>query len=123
MNGLSTLRYYYPEGSSPEIGAMVCKNGRTTASTCGQVTSTDLPQQLDDPPNGNPTLSNVVHIEGMCVLGGDSGSPVTRADQETAAGIISAGVCGQAEYGGVTYGVAEPIGRALNQLGVQIYGG
>lgn len=123
VGGLSTLRYYYPEGTSPEIGAMVCKNGRTTGTTCGQVTSTNMPQELRDPANGNPVLTNVVHIEGMCTLPGDSGSPITRADQETAVGIISAGVCGQTDYEGMYYGVGEPIGRALNQLGVQIYGG
>jgi len=119
VSGLSTVRGYYVNGTDIEIGAVVCKNGRTTATTCGHVESNNNPYPLDDPANGNPVTQNMLLIRNMCVQGGDSGSPVTRADSEIAVGIISSGRCG--EYG-LTEGSAEPVGRALAQHGVAIYG-
>lgn len=103
---------------------MVCKNGTRTGSTCGTIidnTASSSITTLGRPP---ADVSNMLRIDGMCMLPGDSGSPVTAASVETAVGILSAdnfpdpNTCAAAPNA-----LAEPVGRALLSTGVVIYGG
>ncbi len=130
--GLSTVRAYYPynpneynNNNAPQ-GLVVCKNGRSTRTTCGTISNNFYSRELlatrQDPAT---SVNAMLLIDGMCIVGGDSGGPVTAAGSETAVGIVSAGnaINDNTTCADAPVAIAEPVGRAVAQLGVQIYGG
>lgn len=101
----SPVRYAYSRGPVP-AGTVMCKNGRTTASTCGTikrnaVTWNGFGGMLESTAYGAP---------------GDSGAPWTQANLEIAIGMTSGGD----PQSGLLYG--EPLHRALSATGTVIYG-
>jgi hypothetical protein len=109
--GLSPLHWWLP--TPAPVGTVVCKNGSTTGSSCGTVENNAVQVQYND----GTWLSNMLMIKGMCLAGGDSGSPVTMASQETAVGILSGGWSDQC------VSLATGIGDAMGHWpGLQIYG-
>jgi hypothetical protein len=99
-------------------GVMLCKNGRTTGSSCGTVTA----QYVDIYGPGRAFIEyDMLQVSrAMCSQRGDSGSPVTRANVAWASGIVTngnnAGTCEPFDT------VAHPIHRALAVFGVVLYG-
>ena len=64
----------------PEQGEQVCKVGRTTGKTCGEVTDASATVQVGYG-SGTATFEDVVLVEGTDIVnGGDSGSPVLSSD-------------------------------------------
>jgi len=64
----------------PSQGEQVCKVGRTTGKTCGEVTDDSATVQVEYG-SGTATFEDVVLVEGTDIVnGGDSGSPVLSSD-------------------------------------------
>lgn len=93
--------------ANPFVGESVCKSGRTTERTCGQVLAVDV----------TVTYSDGVTVNGMtqtnvCVQPGDSGGPLY--DGGTGLGLTSA-VAGDCATGVLSY--FQPLIPALNFYG------
>lgn len=123
-NGYSQLEAYF----SPEamIGYILCRHGGRQiglyqGDRCGYVTRHNATAAYPD-----VTVTGLIAVDsGVCAKSGDSGSPVTWANDEVAAGIIS-GVSDNADPNDPTCApetYVEPIHRALQRLGIVIYGG
>lgn len=66
----------------PSQGEQVCKVGRTTGRTCGEVVDASATVQVDYA-SGTATFEDVFLVQGTeLVNGGDSGSPVLSSDNK-----------------------------------------
>lgn len=113
--GISTLHWY--ETANPSPGQWVCKNGVTTQTTCGWVTTS----YVNISPDAVGRYYTGLFETNACSQQGDSGGPFTRADSETAVGLVSHG-----NYAGSCSpfpGIGEPVSRARSRFGVEIWGG
>ncbi len=93
---------------------IVCKNGQAAGTACGTVTNALWDGAIGTDSGAVPVI-HMLEIAGGCVIGGDSGSPVTMASMAVAVGITSASYC--TEGGGPELWYAEPIHRALSTTG------
>jgi hypothetical protein len=101
-----------PQPATPSVGLAVCKSGRTTALTHGQVTACGVTVQVD---YGNfvATLVNQCLIEGdgsAFSAPGDSGSLVVSCAARAPVGLLFAG--------NDTLTVINPIGPIVDAFGV-----
>lgn len=127
--GYSGLEAYFTASLPP--GYAVCKHtgrwyGFSVQDQCGYTVahSGTLTYQP-----GDVTVTGMTAVDsGICSKRGDSGSPVTWANDEVAVGIMSgssndngAGDANVADCS--TFSYVEPIHRALSQLGIVLYGG
>ena len=111
----------------PAVGLNVCKSGAVTGVTCGEITEINLTLQVEyfrtgipstEPcGTGNGWFRNTFRYSPIppytnMSSGGDSGAPVVTADNNNAVGLHFAG--------GVSDGVAIPIGSVLDTLNVSL---
>jgi hypothetical protein len=93
--------------SAPNVGDPICKQGRTTGTTCGTVTLVDTRlsygASTDDRGNPRPAYQiNHAFVTNNCVEGGDSGGPVysNTGSDVRALGIVSGSVTATPHTGG-----------------------
>jgi hypothetical protein len=108
----STIR----EPDDTLIGETVQKSGRTTAVTQGQVMAVNFTVKVNLScnliPDPQSTFVNQILAE-FATAGGDSGSPVVTLDLEPVGLFHAVGPQG-------TAGIASPLGRVLELLGVEL---
>lgn len=105
--------------SSPEEGMSVCKHGRTTGYTEGEITDVAYDALVGMDGADSAKFENQIRIErspsyGSFAEGGDSGSLVLQKDTRKAVGLYFAGP----PSGG--YGVANPISAVLRELEIEL---
>ena len=117
--------------TSPVIGLNVCKSGAVTGVTCGEISAINFTLEVEylrvgiveqnDKENcgtGNGLFRNTFVYSPIppdttdMSSGGDSGSPVVSANDNSAVGLHFAG--------GGSDGVALPIGRVLDELDLSL---
>jgi hypothetical protein len=101
------------EGSNSPVGQVVCKNGARTGSSCGTVTNS----YAGFTEGGTGQWKAGMVETTMCSRSGDSGSPVTQAAYEAAAGILThSNDC----WAGGSASWYEPVSRAMANFGFQV---
>jgi hypothetical protein len=113
-----------PTPIAPSLGLAVCKSGRTTRYTTGEITTVNLNVSVGYSSScGGPTTSvayftdqiGITGDSGGFSAGGDSGSLIVATGSSQPVGLLFAG-------GGRTT-IANPIGPVLSGLGVHFIGG
>jgi len=111
--------------TSPVLGETICQGGATTGISCGTVEELSWSFNQPAAPGGiyGPTyIEGMIRAEGMCSQSGDSGGPVTIWHGGLAYGIVNSVGCGAPDFPYFRVSI-EPITRALNGSGLQLYGG
>jgi streptogrisin C len=101
----------------PPVGTWICKSGRTTSYTCGQITATNRTVNY----KGQMVYGLVQH--SACVEGGDSGganiSTGGYAVGVTSGASMTYGFC-QDKFGRANESYYQPVGEALSRNGLRL---
>jgi hypothetical protein len=106
--------------TNPPVGASVCKSGRTTGWTCGTITALNASVTY----TGGKVMTGLVR-HNACVEGGDSGGSNMSAGgyalgvTSGASTVIATGKC-LSKVGQQNVSWYQPIGEALNRLGLRL---
>ncbi|MDX6291476.1 MAG: hypothetical protein QOH50_551 [Kribbellaceae bacterium] len=99
------------------VGSKLCKSGRSTNWTCGEVVAKNVTVNYGD---GKVVKGLVQHT--ACVEGGDSGGPNMTGNYAqgiTSGAALISGLCMQ-KYGQTNESYSQPIGAALSASGVSL---
>jgi hypothetical protein len=99
------------------VGSKLCKSGRSTNWTCGEVVAKNVTVNYGD---GKVVKGLVQHT--ACVEGGDSGGPNMTGNYAqgiTSGAALISGLCMQ-KYGQTNESYSQPIGAALAASGVSL---
>jgi hypothetical protein len=80
----------YGDSVYPDVGEQIVKTGRTTETTCAEVTDIHASINIGTPNIGTITMKDLIVTEKMGE-GGDSGSPCVRRDDYRPVGFLIAG--------------------------------
>jgi hypothetical protein len=96
----------------PPVGSTVCKTGRTTATTCGQIQAYNVTVNYQ----GSGTVSQLIQTN-LCTQGGDSGGALFAGS--TAVGITSGGLDAPCSTPGFV-SFFQPVDEALGAYGLTL---